>query len=359
MRVVLAALMLLFFSCDFAKTKRKRTIPRAKDKNKKKSYYELLGVEQASSEKEIKKAYRKIALEQHPDKAKSKEDKELRQKLFVRLAHVYEILSDIVTRTRCDSLLKVGQVEYEDRNWELFDAAHGTQRLSRRAQLVFQPSPLGFTFIGNIIDKVVRDSQAGNQGVREGWCIVEVNGESQSKNADAIQQAIDKSHRAGQPTVIIFEKRKKPKSWEDANDILKTTEEKEKSEFMAVVISFSLAGFVACIPAYRAWKKKQKKAAMKELSSEQKELMKEEQQIKELMRRELKEQQEIQKADDREYQRRRREALAALSSDEDEGDTENEKEEIEIFKCELCKKNFKSEKQFSNHQNSKMHKKKI
>ena len=50
--------------------------------------YEILGVEKSASDKEIKKAYRKLALKYHPDKAPGHEDK------FKEVAEAYDTLSN-------------------------------------------------------------------------------------------------------------------------------------------------------------------------------------------------------------------------------------------------------------------------
>lgn len=66
---------------------------------KKRDYYEVLGVPKTSSADEIKKAYRKKAVEHHPDKNpgdKSAEDK------FKEAAEAYEVLSDADKRARYD-----------------------------------------------------------------------------------------------------------------------------------------------------------------------------------------------------------------------------------------------------------------
>ena len=65
----------------------------------KRDYYEVLGVEKGASADDIKKAYRKKALEYHPDRNpgdKSAEDK------FKEAAEAYDVLSDTDKRARYD-----------------------------------------------------------------------------------------------------------------------------------------------------------------------------------------------------------------------------------------------------------------
>lgn len=62
-------------------------------------HYEILGVERGASEGEIKKSYRKLAMEYHPDR--NPNDKESEEK-FKELAKAYETLSDPGKRARYD-----------------------------------------------------------------------------------------------------------------------------------------------------------------------------------------------------------------------------------------------------------------
>ena len=65
----------------------------------KRDYYEILGVSKSSSADEIKKAYRKVAMQFHPDRNpgdKSAEDK------FKEAAEAYEVLSDDQKKAKYD-----------------------------------------------------------------------------------------------------------------------------------------------------------------------------------------------------------------------------------------------------------------
>lgn len=63
-------------------------------------YYKSLGLKKSATEKEIKKAFRKLALKYHPDKNKEKgaEDK------FREIAEAYEVLSDTAKKRDYDMM---------------------------------------------------------------------------------------------------------------------------------------------------------------------------------------------------------------------------------------------------------------
>ena len=65
----------------------------------KRDYYEVLGVAKGAGKDELKKAYRKLAIQYHPDKNPGDEEAE---KKFKEAAEAYEVLSDDDKRARYD-----------------------------------------------------------------------------------------------------------------------------------------------------------------------------------------------------------------------------------------------------------------
>ena len=65
----------------------------------KKDYYEILGVPKTADEREIKKAYKRLAMKFHPDRNQG--DKEAEAK-FKEIKEAYEILTDAQKRAAYD-----------------------------------------------------------------------------------------------------------------------------------------------------------------------------------------------------------------------------------------------------------------
>ncbi|MFZ2663770.1 MAG: DnaJ C-terminal domain-containing protein [Patescibacteria group bacterium] len=73
-----------------------------------KDYYEILGVQRNASPEDIKKAYRKLAREHHPDMVKES-DKSAAEKRFKEINEAYQVLSDPQKRKMYDQFGHTGE----------------------------------------------------------------------------------------------------------------------------------------------------------------------------------------------------------------------------------------------------------
>jgi curved DNA-binding protein len=104
-----------------------------------KDYYNILGVPRTASESDIKKAFRKLAREHHPDVAKNKKQAEEK---FKEINEAYEVLSDPAKRRRYDEL---------GPNWQAgadFRPPPGWEGFGRQAGRGRGPSAQEFNFGG-------------------------------------------------------------------------------------------------------------------------------------------------------------------------------------------------------------------
>ncbi|KAK4962234.1 hypothetical protein LTR66_012757 [Elasticomyces elasticus] len=133
----------------------------------KESYYELLGVQRQATDEEIKKAYRKKALELHPDRNYGSE--ESATKLFAEVRAAYEVLSDPQERAWYDShesaILRGGDGRTEDQHFEgdirVTTADDITRIIGKfNSNLEFSDAPSGFYgFLRETFDHLAREEQ--------------------------------------------------------------------------------------------------------------------------------------------------------------------------------------------------------
>jgi preprotein translocase subunit Sec63 len=104
----LTLLLCLFATLDVAKAWGNSREP--KDKNAGRDFYKILGIPKNATEKEVKKAYKKLSIENHPDK--NQDDPEARNR-FAEIASAYEVLSEPERRRKYDRLGEEGMMEAE------------------------------------------------------------------------------------------------------------------------------------------------------------------------------------------------------------------------------------------------------
>jgi len=92
---------------NYRRTQQQQQQQRQKQK-KADGYYSALGITKKASKKDIKAAYRKLALQYHPDKVKDESKKEMAEKRFREVSEAYAILSDEEKRKVYDKYGKNG-----------------------------------------------------------------------------------------------------------------------------------------------------------------------------------------------------------------------------------------------------------
>ncbi|KAJ4348466.1 uncharacterized protein N0V89_009841 [Didymosphaeria variabile] len=132
------------------------------------SYYELLGVERTATDEEIKKAYRRKALELHPDRNYG--DVERTTALFADVSTAYEVLSDPQERAWYDAhegdILRGGDGggsggDHYEYNMKVTTAEDISRMMGKfRSNIDFTDSPTGFFgFVRETFDQLAREEE--------------------------------------------------------------------------------------------------------------------------------------------------------------------------------------------------------
>jgi DnaJ family protein C protein 7 len=108
-------------------------------KSKRKDYYAILGIGQSANNSDIKKAYRKKALEWHPDKnSETEEKKKEAEAKFKDITEAHETLSDDTKKRRYDS-----GVDLEDEHEGHSHGGRGGMDMDNIFQMFFQQQQQG------------------------------------------------------------------------------------------------------------------------------------------------------------------------------------------------------------------------
>ncbi|MBI4562250.1 MAG: DnaJ domain-containing protein [Candidatus Rokubacteria bacterium] len=136
-----------------------------------KDYYQILGVKEAATENEVKRAYRRLALQHHPDRNRGDRRAEER---FKEIAEAYAVLVDPVKRREYDAFRRAQarQQPFRGRAWsqdDLFrDLFSDPRSVDLFEELGREFSRLGFRFN----DRFFRDTFFGGRGIFFGGVVV-------------------------------------------------------------------------------------------------------------------------------------------------------------------------------------------
>jgi curved DNA-binding protein len=135
-----------------------------------KDYYDILGVPRSASDAEIKKAFRKLAREYHPDVAK---DKKQAEEKFKEINEAYEVLGDPDKRKKYDELgadWKAGAEFRPPPGWETFQGGRSFRGGRPGAQdFEFQFGGTGFSdFFEHLFGSRMRGGFSGFDNGRGG-----------------------------------------------------------------------------------------------------------------------------------------------------------------------------------------------
>uniref|UniRef100_A0A7C9AHH2 J domain-containing protein n=1 Tax=Opuntia streptacantha TaxID=393608 RepID=A0A7C9AHH2_OPUST len=323
--------------------------------NQKRCYYEVLGLPQSCTQDEIRSAYKKLALQRHPDKlVQAGVSADDATAAFQELVHAYEVLSDPKERSWYDS----------HRSQILFSQSGNSDSDS------FSPFPDLFSYFspscytdytnpktgfykvyGDVFDRVYANevSYCRKMGLNLG--LVKEAPLMGDLNSDYAQVNAFYGYWLSFSTVMDFGwvakwdaaagvNRKSRRVMEEENKKLR---KKAKKEFNETVRG--LAEFV----------KKRDKRVIDMMVRKEKE--REKKREEEMAKRKEREREKLERA--RAYEEpdwARVEEVEEFEELEEEEDKEEKKKELY---CVACGKKFKSEKQWKNHEQSKKHKEKV
>ncbi|KAL7647878.1 UNVERIFIED_CONTAM: hypothetical protein RMT77_001488 [Armadillidium vulgare] len=331
-----------------------------------KCYYEVLGVTQDVCDEDLRKSYRRLALQFHPDKNPNNEE-EAKAK-FQEIQNAYEVLSDPQERAfydrNRDSIL-----HGEEDGSALKEEIHLYKYFCASCYTGFDDSERGFYTVYRRAFESIAAKDMKYMDEEEEISIPNFGRSDTDLEDVAIFYAYWQSYCTSM-SFCWFDKydiRQATKRWveKQIEKENKKIRDKAKKEFNEEVRS--LVSFVR--KRDKRWEARKKLLEDKVAENARKQQEYQERQ-RELRRKKVEETMEKQKENILQYERKLKEmeshydAEWGIVSDDDldeaESEGEEEKENVELMMeglyCVACEKLFKSEKAFINHENSRKHK---
>ncbi|KAK6925103.1 Zinc finger, double-stranded RNA binding [Dillenia turbinata] len=327
----------------------------------KRCLYETLGVERNCTPDEIRAAYKKLALQRHPDKLTRSGLSEAEATVaFQELAYAYEVLSNPKERASYDS--RRSQILFSDskNNSSPSSKSHNFEipnlfpYFSNSVFSGYTATKKGFYKVyGDIFNQVYELEVSYVKKLGLGSGLVKEAPIMRNIECDYSQVNAFYKYWLGFATVMDFawvdeydigfmDSRRDRKYMEEENKKLRKKARREYNETVC-----GLALFV----------KKRDKRVLDMTMKKSLEL--ERKKVEEKERRKRLEREKLEKArlfEEPEWARINEELKGLEEEQEDEN---GEEEEGEEYYCVACKKRFKSEKQWKNHERSKKHKEKV
>ncbi len=111
-----------------------------------KDYYHILGVEPVSSHEEIKQAFRRLALQHHPDR--NLQNQKQSEEKFKEINEAYQVLGNQENRRRYDYMLNLGRAGRFFRPGTATDSDMNSLGEEELSQLLHALAAFGFKFGG-------------------------------------------------------------------------------------------------------------------------------------------------------------------------------------------------------------------